>query len=222
MKCVSAPKAIKLRRKENTWIQRPLPGPHVISGCAPISYILKTIGVAQTMKEVKKILSSRSAYIDGKVVAEPKFPVGLMDMVTIGDKSWRITFSKKGVLIATPSKENKSKICRIEGKTRAQKGKIQFSLHDGKTIMSKDGKEGKVGDCLLISLPEAKILKKYPLETKMNCFISGGKHVGKKAVIEEIIPGTATRLAQVKCNIDGILSTTYKGYIFPIGDSKLE
>jgi ribosomal protein S4E len=171
------------------------------------------------MKEAKKILTSRSVYVDGKIVTESKSPIGFMDVITAGENSWRILFDTKGRLMTKVTKNDKVKVCRVEKKTRIKRGKIQFTLHDGKTLA--DGK-GSVGDCLLISLPEGKVTKTYTFETKMSCLIIGGKHVGKKAVIEEIIPGTATRSSQVKCNIDGTISTTLKSYIFPIGDFKLE
>jgi len=219
LKRISASKAIIVKRKEKTWIQRPLPGPHAISACAPLSHIMKEIGVAETMKEVKKILSSRLVYIDGKIVTEPKRAVGFMDVISVGDKSWRVLFDEKGRLIVNNTKNKAEKVCRIERKIRIQKGKIQFSLHDGRTISSNDG---KVGDCLLISLPEGKIVKRYPLATKMNCLIIGGKHIGRNAVIEELVSGTATRIPQAKCNIAEVVSTTFRGYIFPIGDFKLE
>ena len=219
MKRVSAPKSIRMERKAKTFLQRPLPGPHVRSACVPLSYVLKVVGLAQTMREARKMLSTRSVLVDGKTIAEQKFPIGLMDVVTVGDRSWRIIFNEMGQIIAKETKDNRTKVCRIEGKIRSKGGKIQISLHDGRTIFSK---EGKVGDCMLISLPDGKLVKIYAMEPKMNCMIIGGKHVGKKGVIEEIIPGTATRIPQVKCDIGGVSSTTLKGYIFPIGDFKLE
>jgi len=219
LKRVSAPKSIRMERKAKTFLQRPLPGPHVRSACVPLSYVLKAVGIAETMREARKMLSTRSVFVDGKTIAEQKFPIGLMDVVTVGDRSWRIIFNEMGQIIAKETKDNRTKVCRIEGKIRSKGGKIQISLHDGRTIFSKDG---KVGDCMLISLPEGKLVKLYAMEPKMNCMIIGGKHVGKKGVIEEIIPGTATRIPQVKCNLDGVSSTTFKGYIFPIGDFKLE
>ena len=218
LKRISAPKALMIERKAKTWIQRPLPGPHKIATCAPISHILKVIGIASTMKEVRKMLTSRSVLVDGRAVTEPKYAIGFMDVITFGDNSWRMLFDEKGRLIAKVTKDDKSKVCRIEKKTRIAGGKIQFTLHDGKALMSK---EGKVGDCILISLPDQKQKKVYSVGGKMNCIIIGGKHVGKNAVVEEIIPGTATRPAQVKCDIDGTLSITLKEYIFPVGDFKI-
>ena len=219
MKRISAPKAMMLQKKEYTWIQKPLPGPHMISECVPISLMLKIIKVAETMKEVRKILSSRSVLVDGRIVTEPKFPVGFMDVISAGDKSWRVLLDGKGRIIAKETKEKGIKICRVENKVIVKKGKLQISTNDGRTLF---GQDAKVGDCLIISLPEGKVTKRLPLEVGMKCFIVGGKHVGKKAVIEEIISGSATRLAEVKCNIDGSTSNTFKGYIFPIGDFKVD
>ncbi|MEM2974112.1 MAG: S4 domain-containing protein [Candidatus Micrarchaeia archaeon] len=218
LKRISAPKVISLERKAKTFVQRPMPGPHKGLVCVPLSHVVKSINLANTMKEVKKILASRYVLVDGKVVTNPKFPIGFMDAITVGDKSWRVLFDRKGVLKPVETKDARMKICRIEKKFRIKNGRIQLSLHDGRTLI---GEKGNVGDCILISLPEGKVMKLFPLEPKMNCLIIGGKHVAKKAVIEEIIPGTATRMAEVRCDIDGIISTTSREYIFPIGDFKI-
>ena len=76
--------------------------------------------------------------VDGVVRTDPRFPVGLMDIVEIPDmeKIYRILPKwKKGLVPQEVSKKESSfKLCRIENKTTIKNGNIQLNLHDGRNI----------------------------------------------------------------------------------------
>lgn len=218
MKRLAASRAFGLLRKSATFVQRALPGKHKATASMPISYVLKYLGLAKTMKEAKQMLHSRNVKVDGAVVVEVKYPVGLMDVVTVGDKNWRILYDSKGRVITTETKNPKSKVCKVEKKFRSKGGEIQMSLHDGRTVK---GKECKVGDSFELELPSGKVTKHYPLKVGSKGMIVGGKHVSKFATIEEIHPGTAARPAEAECDTDEGKMKTLLKYLFPLDQSKL-
>ncbi len=59
--------------------------------------------------------------VDGKIVTDYKFPVGLMDVVTLkkANQSYRMLIDYKGRLKLVPIEENEAgwKLARIDGKT---------------------------------------------------------------------------------------------------------
>ena len=218
LKRLAAASSFRLLRKASPFVQRALPGKHRSASSIPLSYVLKNLGLAKTMKEAKQLLSSRSVKVDGQVIAEVKYPVGLMDVVTIGDKNWRVLYDLKGRVTLKETKNSSSKACKVEKKFRTKGGKIQLSLHDGRTVSEY---ESKVGDSLEIELPGGKVKKHYPLKVGAEAMIVGGKHVGKFAKMEEIHAGTATRNAEVECKSDSEKLRTLLKYAFPLDQSKL-
>jgi small subunit ribosomal protein S4e len=212
LKRMAAPKQYKITRKQPTWIQKPLPGR---SPSVPLSLVLRQTGVAETAKEAKRMLSSRSVRVDGKVVTEMKRPVGLMDVISAGEGSWVLTFDTKGRLEPKETDRKGEKTCKVEKKFRTSRG-VMLTLHDGRAVSY----DCKVGDGLRISLKDGKVIERIPLEVGARCFITGGKHVGHEGVVEELIPGDMTRRAVAKCSIDGVSHVVRTESLFPIGGNK--
>jgi len=218
LKKLAASKAVKIGRKQTVFLQRALPGKHSIAAAVPLSYALKTIGVASTNKESRLMLHERIVKLDGRITTEIKHPVGFMDVLTVGDKHWRAVYDQKGRIIFAETNKSSVKLCRVENKFRTKGGKIQLSLHDGRSLLDFTC---RVGDSVLLSIPEGKASACNSLKEGAPCIIVGGKHVGREGRVEEIVPGTATRNPEVKCKIGNEVYTTLKSYIFPTGDHKL-
>ena len=217
LKLLAASKVVKTGRKQRVWLQRALPGKHSIASAVPLSFVLKELGVSDTNRESKVILNELTVKLDGIVTTELKHPIGLMDIISVGDKKWRALYDEKGRLVFAETGNPNVKLCRVERKFRSKGGKIQLSLHDGRTVVDFSC---NVGDSITISIPDGKAKACNPLKEGAACIIVGGKHVGKTGKIEEIIPGSATRIPEVKCKIGNETYTTLKSYIFPIGDQK--
>lgn len=97
-----APRFWPIHRKEFQWIVRPSPGPHSLEKCLPLSLVLRDIiGVAETRKEAKIIVSQGKVYVDEKVRRKDSFPVGLMDVISMPDmnKFYRVMPSHKGLAL---------------------------------------------------------------------------------------------------------------------------
>jgi len=184
-----APKSWNIKRKENSFIMRPLPGQSSFQLGMPLSTVLKEyIKVANSQREVRYLLNNKQVMVDNKETTEPKTIVGFMDVVSIPklNKSYRFMLNQKRKLLVVeiPQSESDKKICKVVGKTLF-KGKIQLNLYDGRNILlDKDGY--KVGDSVLISLPKVKIIEHFKLEKKAYIMLTSGSHIGQRGTIESI------------------------------------
>jgi len=214
LKRIAMPQSFSAPRKVLTWIKRPLPGRHAKKGAISLSQAIRDLGFAMNSREAKLILSNRNIQVDGVTRVEMKDPVGFMDVITVGEKNWRAAYDNKGRIVMVRTRKPSVKLCRVEKKVRTKGGKIQLTFHDGRNLLDFTA---NVGDSVEISLPEGKPKEKVPLAAGSMCYIIGGKQIGRMGTIEEIVPGTITRLSEAKCKLeDGVVYTTLKEYIFPI------
>ena len=216
---IAAPKNWSFGRRENRWTARSSPGPHSIKNCITQNYILKEIlNYASTTRESKKILNANDVKIDGKARKNFRFPVGIFDTIefTSTNEFFRIVLNKKGKLgiIKIKKEEALLKPCKIIGKTMVR-GKLQLNLFDGKNILA-DDKAYKVGDTLLLVLPQDKISKHLKLGKNSTIFLAGGKHIGKIGNVENIVEDKV-----IYKDSKGDLIETSKKYAFVVGDSKM-
>ncbi len=215
---LAAPKTWQIDRKSTTFITKPVPGPHGLQSGMPVNVILKEIlKYASTTREVKKILNTNEVKVDGKARKDFRFPVGLFDTLEFPNISeqFRIVLNKSGrlELIKIKKEEASVKPCKIVGKTMV-KGKLQLNLYDGKNILAGTGNY-KVGDSVLLSLPDQKIGKHLKLDKKSSIFLVGGKHTGEIGNVEDIKENKI-----IYKDSNGNLVETLKKYAFVVGDSK--
>ncbi|MCC6059400.1 MAG: 30S ribosomal protein S4e, partial [Thermofilum sp.] len=79
-----APPHWPIPRKERVWTVKPSPGPHPLVSCIPLGVILRDLlGYTTTMRETRRVLAERKVEVDGRVVTDYKYPVGLMDVLHI-------------------------------------------------------------------------------------------------------------------------------------------
>ena len=215
---LAAPKTWQISRKGPKFITKPVPGPHGLENCVPISVLLKEIlHYASTTKEVKKILNANDIKIDGKSTKDFRFPAGIFDTIefTNINEYFRVVLNRKGKLdlIKIKKEEALLKPCKITRKTMVR-GKLQLNLYDGKNIFVSNNTY-KVGDTLLLSLPEQKINRHFKLDKKSTIFLTGGKHIGEVGNVEDIMQDRIIYKDQ-----KGSLIETSKKYAFVIGDNK--
>jgi small subunit ribosomal protein S4e len=180
------------------------------------------LGLCDTYKEARKIVSNGEILIDGVKRKRYQFPCGLMDVISIPKmkKNFRILFDRNGKLILVPISESDAewKLCRIQNKTIVRGKKVQLNLHDGKNrLVEKD--EYKTGDVLKISFKENKIDEVYKFDKGTVTMVIGGSHIGEIASIEEIqiVPSSKPNLAKLKGEKE---FSTIADYVFPIGKTK--
>ncbi len=223
MKRLNAPRALRVHRKEKKWTVKPSPGGHLIEKAIPLSLVIRDVlNLADTLRETKRIISNGEIIVDGSIKKDYKYPVGLMDVISIPKlkKDYRVLFDRKGKLALTEisSSDAKWKLCKIENKKVLKKNKRQINLHDGRNkIVEKD--EYNTGDVLKIDLKNKKILDRYEFKKGTVSMITGGSHIGEIANIEktDIISSSKSNISIMKGEND---FTTLQEYVFPIGKNK--
>ncbi len=218
LKRINAPKSWPIKRKENKFIVKPLPGPHKLKECMPLSVLLREIlKLSKKKRDIKTIINNKNILINDKVRNNFRFPVGIFDTISISElnKYYRVIYNKKGKLtLEDINKEEKDyKISKITGKTILKKGKIQINLYDGSNIIvEKDN--FKVRDSIVIK--ENKIVKHIKFIKDSLVYLIGGKHIGSKGKIVELkkYPGIAKDV--LVFNIDGKTHETLADYAYVI------
>jgi len=229
-----APKIWPIHRKEFVWTVKPVPGPHSLEKCLPLTIVLREIlGFAKTRREAKIIASQGKVYVDGRVRREDKFPVGLMDVVSFPDidKHFRVLPSHKGLILHPISKEETTfKLCRIENKTTVKNGHIQLNLHDGSNVLIKvaDPKNPQEDvyetfDTVQLSLPDRQIIGHIKMKEKDFVLVTGGKNMGKYGRIVDIEEAKGKKRKDAIVTIEdekGNRSQTILDFVFAIGEEQ--
>ena len=187
LKRYSAPEQWKIQKKAYTWVSRASPGPHPLKMSIPLQILVRDVlKFTDTSKEAQKIIKSGKILVDKKERKDPRYPVGLMNLIDIPSlkKTYRV-FPDKKSLFVNEVKEDSTKLCRINGKRTLKKGLFQLILHDGRNLLTNENLY-KLGDSLLINLPDQKILKHFQLKTGESAFVISGKNIGFHGVIKDI------------------------------------
>ena len=217
LKRLAAPEFWPILRKEKKWVVKPSPGPHPVSRSLPLLVIVRDVlGLAETSREARKIISEGHIMVDKKVRKNYKFPVGFMDVIEIVDTEEYFRVIPVPVkfmsLVPIPKEEAEFKVCRIENKTTVKGGKIQLNLHDGRNILLENveaeneeeseeevqKREYRTMSSVKIGLPSGKILDYYPLREGSPVIVIGGRNVGKVAKLVSITPGMRHYRKQVE------------------------
>ena len=214
-----APKAWKIKRKGIKFVAKPSPGTHKIGMSLPLNVILRDIlGYANSNREVKFILGKRNVTVDGIRRNDYRFPVGLLDVLSLNDSDehFRVILDKKGKisLIKIGKGESSLKLCKITGKSIV-KGKIQLNLYDGKNIVvQKNGY--KLGDSILLTLGKKNEIKeKISLDKGVLIYLTGGRHIGQVGKVQDVIGNRILYKTGTEDSVE-----TLKEYAFPIGNDK--
>ncbi len=234
MKRLGVSKHIPVKKKESKFIVCPAAGPHAKRECIPLQIILRDIlKYADTAKEAKKILAHGDVFVDGTKKGDHKYPVGLMDVVSIPKtKEYYRVIAKEGKLVLAKITKEKAerKLVRINNKTTIKTGASQLNLHDGRniTIAVKDAKKPKedkynTGDTIIISLPDQKIEKQLEMKEGNMAMITKGKHAGVTGKVKKIINPSGMEKGKIVIETaDKKEATTLKSYAFIIGEKTPE
>jgi small subunit ribosomal protein S4e len=229
LKRLAAPKTWPIPRKGAKWIIKPSPGPHSMEMGMPIAVWLRDyLGIAKNMREVRFILNNEKILVDGRPVRDPSFQVGLMDTLSIPDldKHFRVLINHKLKLFLheIPEEESKCKIVRVIRKQMVKGGRIQVTGHDGRNFIIDS--EIKVGDGLLISLPDQNIEKIIPIKEGTIVYFFYGAKAGSLGRVKEIKvlrkPFGHTRFVVYEDLVTGEIKETVFNYAIPVGEQELE
>jgi small subunit ribosomal protein S4e len=208
MKRSAAPSFWKIPRKEGQFALKQSPGPHPISESYSLATFLRdVIKVVKTMRGARSAIDSNKIIVDGVVRRDAKFPVGLMDVVNIPSmgKIFRLLPRKGSILfpVIVDSESAKMKLCRVKSKMKVRGNIFSYGLHDGRTILSKEGSGVNVDDSLLISIPENKIVSNVKMDKGSLVIFLKGKASGKLGVVNKILPGGLTSQKSALVDVEG-------------------
>lgn len=229
-----APRFWPIHRKEFQWIVKPSCGPHSMDKCLPLALVLRDIvGVAETRKEAKVIVSQGKVYVDGKVRRKDDFPVGLMDVISMPDmkKFYRVMPSHKGLMLNPISEEEAMfKLFRVEDKTVVGNDIVQIALHDGSNLRVKiENPENPqeipyaTFDVIKASLPAKEVLSSIKIKEGNLAVITGGKNIGKQGRIVEIEKTEAKKRRNALVVIEDEKGNRYQtilDFVFSVGDAE--
>ena len=212
-----------MQKKTKTWAVSPRPGPHKKFESIPLQVLVRDIlSIAETGKEAQAIISKGEVIVDGKARKDNAYPVGLFDTINlpVSNQFYRVVPSHDGMNVISIEKDEANvKICRSEGKTLIEKGKLQLNLNDGKNILVDDGKY-KTGDSILIEVPSLKIREHVKLAKGSMGIILKGKNSGKSGEVKEILPGKFRQHPSIICRIEGEDAEVLRDNFIIVGKEK--
>jgi small subunit ribosomal protein S4e len=228
-----APAFWPIHRKELPWVTKPASGSHSLNNCLPLTLVLRDmLGVSQTRKEGKLILSQGKVVVNGKIYKKDDIPVGLMDVIALpdSDKYYRIMPSHKGLYLSPISKEESNvSLLRVENKSTVHNG-IQIAVHDGSNMLIKvaDPKNPievayETFDVLKVTYPDKTVIQTLKTKEGNLAIITGGKNVGKQGKIVEIEKTEAKKRRQALVVIEDVKGNrcqTILDFIFSIGETE--
>jgi small subunit ribosomal protein S4e len=217
-----APTFWSIHRKEKAWTIRSSPGPHTSGSSFPITIILRDIlKLATTGREAKMIAKQGKIKIDGKIRTNERFPVGLMDVVSLPDsgENYRVLPDKGGRLLLFPIKgeETGFKLCRIVGKNTLRANYIQIRLHDGKTLKVAAGSPYNLNDVVKIKVPSQEIVDHITFKDQLPIIVTGGRSKGETGIIIGIGDEPGWKKTVTVRNPKGEDIRTLTKYVFPVG-----
>jgi small subunit ribosomal protein S4e len=220
LKRLSAPEFWPTSTRGYTWTFSPSPGPHKKDECIPLAIIVRDIlKLAETGKEAKRIIKAREILVDGKVRTDPRYPVGILDVVTIPklEKSYRVIPFKRGLkLIEIDKEEANKKVLKIVGKRSVKGNKFQLNMNDGKNILVNENKF-KTNASLLVELPNLKILDYAEMDINNTVLITSGQNSGKIGRIIEVLEGKFNVKPKIVCEIENKKTEVLKEHAIVIG-----
>jgi small subunit ribosomal protein S4e len=217
----AAPRAWTIPRKGTKWVKRAAPGPHAQESSIPILLVLRDVRkVVATAREARILLRQGNVRVDGKVVRDLAWGVGLFDTVSLEkplDEHFRVLRDRSGRLVLIPiaAKEANMKIGRVRFKHAVRGGQVEVTLHDGRNLLVAPSSAWKVGDSVQLEVPKQKVVGHLPLSPGKLAYVSGGSHVGQLGRVDrvEVRNSSQPNLVHFK---EGF--STVKEYVYVVGE----
>jgi small subunit ribosomal protein S4e len=191
-------------KKGNKYIAR---ASHNQKEAIPLVVALRDImKILKTRKELRSLLNQKSILINHRIVREENFPLALFDVLTLSglNKHYKVGLSKnkKFVFSEISGKEAETKIYKIIGRKILKNKKIQINLGQGKNIISNE--KADMGDSIILSFKDNKIVKIIKMEKNKTAFVIKGKHAGSSGKINEILERGGKQIAKISLDEERI------------------
>lgn len=149
-----------------------------------LKYCLNAVEVKKLVKDKQGIIK-----IDNKTRSDPKFPLGMMDVLSIEKTGefFRILIDVKGRFQPhkIDAKEATFKLCKIVNKAHG-KNKVPYVLtHDGRTLRYPHP-DVKINDTVKLSLETNEITDHYKFEQGNVAIVIAGSNKGRVGTISRV------------------------------------
>jgi len=207
-----------IARKTKKWVAKASPGPHSSQESIPLVTVIRDmLKLVDNAREAKRVLYEGKVLVDGKAQKDYKLPVGIFDVISIPllDQQYRMLKDARGMFYLSLLEPGKvRKLARIENKTILKGKRQQLNLSDGSNKL--DEGEFKVGDSLVLSIPEKNIEDRIEFKVGNLAMVVGGKHAGQTGKIKEIITVKSSQPNRVIISGDEEFETI-EDYVYMIG-----
>ena len=234
MKRLAAPWFYPILRKEYKWVVKPQPGPHSIEASIPLLVLVRDVmGIAETGREARKIISEGLIKVDGVVRKSYKYPVGFMDVIEIvstGETYRILPDNTKFMRVHRIDKDEAGlKPLRIENKTIVKNGYLQLNLYGGYNVLIKTSSPikppedvYKTLDTVVISLENKNEIKDHiRFGENALALVIGGNNVGRLGRILKVQKGMRRyRTIVTLKDLKGHMFQTTVDKVFVIGYDK--
>jgi len=226
MKRMAAPSHWMLDKLGGKYATRPSAGPHKLRESIPLTVLLKNrLRYALSAREVTKIVKDKEGLIkvDGKIRRDPRYPLGIMDVVTIErtGEFFRILYDIKGRYQAhkVDDKEAKFKLCKIKRKAMGANKIPYIVTHDGRTVRFPHP-DIKKNDTVKLNLESGEVEGLIKLENGASVMVTGGNNIGRVGILQHLEkhPG-GFDIGHIKDSTGNNFATRV-GNIFVIGEGK--
>lgn len=233
LKRLPAPKTFPIPRKLAKFTTKPSSGPHRMNTCIPLLIVIRDLlKHASNGREAKKIIAGGHCKIDGRIIRDYRFPVGLMDVLTIprADERFRFLPHPTTLLMLHPISEEETniKLAKIVKKSIVKNGQIQLNLHDGRNKLLReedletvDPELCTVGSTIKMTIPEQEIQDILPLEPGVSTLVTAGRNIGLQGRLLEIGRQMGRGTAVLESAQEETFRTALE-YIFVVGQTDPE
>jgi small subunit ribosomal protein S4e len=217
-KRITVPVSWPITKKTHAWVAKTSPGPHSAENSIPLLVVVRDmLKLVDNAREAKRILYEGKLLVDGKVQKDYKLPIGIFDVIAVPmiNQQYRMLKDEKGMFyLSALEAGNVRKLARIENKTFLKGKKQQLNLSDGSNKLAEG--DYKVGDSLVLSLPNKDIEDRIGFEIGNLAMVVGGKHSGQTGKIKEIITVKSSQHNRIIISGDEEFETI-KDYVYMIG-----
>ncbi len=220
LKRLSAPRTWDIERKSQRFIIRPSPGPYSLKDGYPLGVVLRDLlHLVQNKKEIDNVLSHAQILVDGVPRRDASFPVGLFNVIAVPREglAFRLIPSSDGLSARSIGKDQANlKLCRISSKSKIAGGRIQYGLHDGRSMVN-DVLSLSPGDAVLMKVPEQSVVSSVKLSKGSLGLILSGERAGLVGKISDVKKGTVSRERMVTISLPAGETELPARLIFPVG-----
>ncbi|MCS7110590.1 MAG: S4 domain-containing protein [Candidatus Caldarchaeum sp.] len=229
LKSLAAPRHFP--KKATVFTVSPAPGPHPKKRSIPLLIAVRDIlNYVDDGKTARKLIKAGKFLVDGRPVKDPRFPIGLMDVLSVeatGEHFRVLVKPGKGLfLFKVTAEESGFKVVQVLRKNHVKGGGLMVGFHDGRTLVFRGeslerGLGFKILDGVKLGLPEQEIIEAVPIEANVYGYVHSGARAGLHGRIvkirrEVVFPDKPTATIET---IQGTITTLLRN-IMPVGGEK--